>query len=238
MEKKNQFSIVIPTLNESRNIGKLIKKINNVLKTHIYEIIVVDDNSEDGTKKILEKINLRKKNFIFYIRNKKKDLSQSLIFGIKKTNYQNIIIMDGDLQHDPKYLNKIINIFYKKKLDILVCTRNFKIRSGLSRIRYLASILLIFIINFLLGKKLSDPMSGFFIFKKNIYFKNKKKIYGRGFKLLLDLVYSTKKRLKIFEYIIKFKRRKNDKSKMNLKVIFHIIIAILNIFYQNFKIKN
>ena len=81
--------------------------------------------------------------------------------------------MDGDLQHNPKYLPKIIKIFLKKKIDFLVCVRDFNKRSGLSILRYFASLLLILFINILFKKRVSDPMSGFFIFKKTIYISNK-----------------------------------------------------------------
>ncbi len=134
--------------------------------------------------------------------------------------------MDGDLQHNPKYLPKIIRVFFEKKIDLLVCVRNFKKKSGLSIIRYFASLSLIFFINIFLGRRVSDPMSGFFIFKKKIYISNKKNIYGKGFKLLFDLIYFSKRSLKIKEYMIIFSKRKNNKSKMNLKVICHIFVAI------------
>ena len=225
-KKMNKFSVVIPTYNEKQNIAPLINKIDKYLKNFFYEIIVIDDNSEDGTKLVLKEIKSSKKNFTFHIRKKKRDLSQSLILGIKKTKFNNIIIMDGDLQHNPKYLPKIIRVFFEKKIDLLVCVRNFKKRSGLSIIRYFASLSLIFFINIFLGRRVSDPMSGFFIFKKKIYTSNKKNIYGKGFKLLFDLIYFSKRPLKIKEYMIIFNKRKNNKSKMNLKVIYHILVAI------------
>ena len=228
-----KFSIIIPTYNEKKNISLLIEKIKKYLKNHFYEIIVVDDNSNDGTKDILKKINLHNKNFSFYVRTKTdKGLSQSLIYGINKTIFKNIIVMDGDLQHNPKYLPKIIKIFFKKKIDILVCVRDFRKRYGLSLIRYSASLLLIFFVNTLLRKRVSDPMSGFFVFKKKIYLSNKNNIYGKGFKLLLDLIYSSKKNFKIYEHKIIFDKRKNNKSKMNFIVIYHILIAI---FYNLFR---
>ena len=226
-KKNNKFSIVIPTYNEKQNIALLVNKIDKYLRNFFYEIIVIDDNSQDGTKLVLKEIKSSKKNFLFYIRKKEnRDLSQSLILGIKKTKFNNIIIMDGDLQHNPKYLPKIIRVFFEKKIDLLVCVRNFKKRSGLSIIRYFASLSLIFFINIFLGRRVSDPMSGFFIFKKKIYTSNKKNIYGKGFKLLFDLIYSSTEPFKIKEYKIIFNKRKNNKSKMNLKVIGHILVAI------------
>ena len=226
-KNNNKFSIVIPTYNEKQNIALLVNKIDKYLRNFFYEIIVIDDNSQDGTKLVLKEIKSSKKNFLFYIRKKEnKDLSQSLILGIKKTKFNNIIIMDGDLQHNPKYLPKIIRVFFEKKIDLLVCVRNFKKRSGLSIIRYFASLSLIFFINIFLGRRVSDPMSGFFIFKKKIYTSSKKNLYGKGFKLLFDLIYFSKRSLKIKEYMIIFSKRKNNKSKMNLKVICHIFVAI------------
>ncbi len=116
-KKNNKFSIVIPTYNEKQNIALLVNKIDKYLRNFFYEIIVIDDNSQDGTKLVLKEIKSSKKNFLFYIRKKEnRDLSQSLILGIKKTKFNNIIIMDGDLQHNPKYLPKIIRVFLKKKL--------------------------------------------------------------------------------------------------------------------------
>ena len=134
--------------------------------------------------------------------------------------------MDGDLQHNPKYLPIIIKIFSKKKIDFLVCVRDFTKKYGLSTLRYFASILLIFFINSCLGKRVSDPMSGFFIFKKKIYFSNRKRLYGKGFKILLDLIYSSKKSFKIQEYKIIFDKRINSVSKMNIKVLYYILISI------------
>ena len=85
----------------------------------------------------------------------------------------------------------------------------------------------------MLNKKVSDPMSGFFIFKKRFYSLNQKQMYKSGFKVLLNLLYSTKKKLKIYEKKIIFKKRSKNKSKMNLNVLFHIILSIFYYFVLN-----
>tara|TARA_B100001029_G_C15002541_1_gene419018 strand:- start:106 stop:858 length:753 start_codon:yes stop_codon:yes gene_type:complete len=232
---KYKFSIIIPTYNEKKNLEHLINIIKKNLKKLIYEIIIVDDNSNDGSKNILKNIKSKNKKFNYFIRkNNKKDLCKSVIIGITKVKYENIIIMDGDLQHNPKYLPKICKIFSKKNIDFLVCSRNFKKRYGLSFIRYYFSKALIFFVNFILGKKVNDPMSGFFIFKKNFFILNKRNLYTNGFKILLNLLYSTKKKMKIYEQTIVFEKRFNNKSKMNYKVLYHIIISIFYYFYLNF----
>ena len=111
---KNNLSIIIPALNEEKNIIPLTKKIIHHLKKFKFEIIFVDDNSSDESKKILNK--LAKKHFFFkpILRKKKRDLTQSCFDGIKKSVYKNILIMDADLQHDPKYIPKMFDLFQNK----------------------------------------------------------------------------------------------------------------------------
>ena len=225
---KINFSIIIPVLNEEKNIFELYSKIKKFTKNYIYEVIFIDDNSTDNSKKVLNKLQSKYKHFKFFIRKKKnKDLSLSISLGIKKSKYKNIIIMDGDLQHDPRYLPKIINLFNLHNPDFVICVRDFKKKIGLSVIRYFSSIFLILIIKFFFNSKLSDPMSGFFMFKKKVYKKYKKKMYGRGFKFLFDIFYQKDEKFKYIEYKIKFARRKKNVSKMNLLVLLHLFISMI-----------
>ena len=94
-----KFSIVIPVYNESKNLPLLISQIYKVLKNHKFELIIIDDNSSDGTFEVLNKI--KKENFRFFIRKKTRDLSRSCVLGFDKSKDKNILVMDGDLQHQP-----------------------------------------------------------------------------------------------------------------------------------------
>ena len=85
-----------------------------------------------------------------------------------------------------------------------------------------------------MGDKTKDPMSGFFLFKKEIYKKNKKKLYGLGYKILADLIYSSNTTLKVADQNIFFDKRKSGKSKMNIKVLFQLITFIINKFFKKF----
>lgn len=228
------YSIIIPIYNEKNNIINLIYKIQHYLRRIKFEILIIDDDSNDGTKEFFKKIKF-KKNIRFIIRkNKPRDLTQSVFLGIKRSKFNNLILMDGDLQHNPRYLPKICKIYDKKNTDFLICVRNFKVRSGLSIFRFFSSVSLIKVINLILGFKSSDPMSGFFIFQKNIFNKNRYKIYPFGFKILFSLLYATDKEVKVQEFKIKFNKRNNNKSKMNLKVLYHVICSII---YHYFKKK-
>jgi dolichol-phosphate mannosyltransferase len=230
------LSIIIPILNEENNIEKLNALIYLSLKNIKFEIIFVDDNSEDNSKNILKKISKQFKNSNYIIRkNIKKDLTQSCFAGILKSKYESILIMDGDLQHHPKYIKRMLKIFYEKKLDVVVGARNFnKKNNKISLIRNTASIILVKIISIFLGVKTLDPMSGFFIFKKEIYYKNKNRLFGKGFKILCDLLYNSKKNLAIEDCFINLISRKEGHSKMNFNILCNIVFFVIFQFYKRF----
>jgi len=224
IDNKQQFTIVIPVLNEENNIKELIFLIKKNLKNFKYEIIFIDDNSTDNTKNVIKNYLSRK--LRYYLRKKNKDLTLSCFLGIKKSRYKNIIIMDSDLQHHPKYLPKMVNLYFKKKLDFVVAVRNFNKDLELGVIRRISSIFLSYVFNYFLGYRVSDPMSGFFIFNKSIYLKYKNLLFGKGWKILADLIYN-KENFLIEQFPIIFLRRAGDKSKMNLNVLLNVIKLFL-----------
>ena len=94
---------------------------------HLFEIIVVDDNSTDGTSEIINEISKNNKNVISVIRKrKKKSLVKSLNEGIFLSKFENIIWMDADYSHPPSYLKKIIDEKKTKEIDIIVFSRFLK----------------------------------------------------------------------------------------------------------------
>jgi dolichol-phosphate mannosyltransferase len=144
--------------------------------------------------------------------------------------------MDGDLQHDPSDIPKMIKIFFDKKIDILIGARNFKKKiKGLSYIRFYISKLLIIFLNLFLITKTNDPLSGFFIFKKNIYMKNKKNYFGKGYKILIDILYNTHDTIRIYDHKINFRLRNAESSKMNYKIALLFIKFIILCFLKKFK---
>jgi dolichol-phosphate mannosyltransferase len=229
---KKKLSIVIPIFNEEKNITILLKKIISIInKKFIYEIIVMDDSSTDNSQKNIEKIQKRKINIYCITRkNKIRDLSQSCADGFKKCKYPYILVMDGDLQHNPSYIPALFKTITDTSSDIVIGARNFNqknINLSLGVIRVFFSKFLIIMINFFLEKKTSDPMSGFFVFKKSLYINNKKKLFLKGYKILADLLYSTKKKIKSKDIVIKFNNRKEGSSKMNFKILIFLLIFII-----------
>lgn len=232
----NYYSIVIPILNEEKNIILLTDKILQQNLIHKYEIIFVDDNSNDNTINILEKLKKKYSNFNYKIREEENDLSKSICEGIKLAKYENIIVMDGDLQHDPKYLKQLMQKFELLNLEILVLARNFEDYKSLSFLRTILSKFFNKIISLTLGYKCSDPLSGYFCFKKNLYLRNKDKMILRGYKFLFDLIYTSNSN-KINEIKIDFKPRINHNTKINLKVLKIFLYDYLNKFFQKISIR-
>ena len=233
----NELSIISPALNEEKNIEPLTLKIIEHTKKTKFEIIFVDDNSTDQSKKIL--LNLAKKYKFFnpILRKKKRDLTQSCFDGINKSKYKNILILDADMQHDPKYIPQMLKEFNKGQ-DIVIGARKLTSgkNKGLSETRRFASIFLIFFFK-IFNIQTKDPMSGFFLFKKDIYLKNKKRFFGKGFKILADILINSKTKLKAKDVPINFNRRYESESKMNTKILLILInfyiISLIKKFLTN-----
>ena len=236
----HKTSIIIPSYKEKENLKKIIPLISKSLtkKEFIFEIIVVDDNSKDGTNEAFGKLKKKFKNIKLFVRkNKFRDLSLSCIQGFKLSKFNNILVMDADLQHNPHYLNLLIKRFNYEKIDFLVACRDFKDKSKVkvNFTRFFLSKILIILFNFLLGFKTNDPMSGFFIFKKKIFMENKSKLFSRGYKILADLIYSSKSELKIKDQFIVFDQRDMSSSKLNLRILLLVLIFLFRSLLRRFK---
>lgn len=232
------YSIIVPIYKEEKNIAKMISKVKSELnkKRINYELIFIDDNSLDNSKKIFKKN--KNKNTRFFIRkDKPRDLSKSVVFGFKKSKYKNLIVMDGDLQHNPKDLIKLISKFKKTNCDIVIGSRkliDYK-KANLNPLRFIFSKMLNYIFNLIFERKMIDPMSGFFLIKKSVFKNAEKNLTLLGYKILIDIVLSSNKDLNIKEVIINFRIRDKGFSKMRLKILLQLILFIAIKFFKNDK---
>jgi len=226
-------SIVIPVYNEKNNISLLLSKITSNINRIKHEIIIVDDSSNDGSKDILKKLSKKKNLKIIFRKEKIRDLSKSCRDGFEKSKFDKILVMDGDLQHNPKYILRMLKIMKNSNCDVVVGVRdliNSRIKS-LSFFRQSASFVLIKFLNLVFGKKTIDPMSGFFLFKKKIYTKNKKLLFLKGFKILADLIYMDKN-ISVKDLKINFEYRVKGISKLNLKILIYLLQFIIFRIFQ------
>ena len=164
------FSIIVPVYNEEQNIDKLLNEIINSIKTITdYEIIVVNDGSEDQTKNELIKFNLYKIKII----NHEKNLGQSaaIYSGIQSSYYDNIITIDGDLQNDPNDIDKMIKLYKINNCKGLVSGIRRKRKDSLIK-RY-SSKLANNIRNIILKDECEDTGCSLKIFEKKFFLKYK-----------------------------------------------------------------
>lgn len=230
-----QVSIIIPTYNESQNILKILKSIqDNLPKNTRTQTIVVDDNSPDGTGKLVEEYMQSVKKFanntIEVIHRKTKDgLASAILKGVQLATGNTIVVMDSDLSHPASLLPKMIDALKHPKYDIVVASRyvNGGAIVGWTRKRKFLSKLATFIAKRGLGVHTKDPMSGFFAFKKPV-------IQGLsfdaiGYKMLLEILVKAKN-ANVLEIPYTFTNREFGKSKLDSKTIFDYLKAVWKLY--------
>ncbi len=215
------ISIIIPTLNEEGNIIKLYETLRKKLNISNYEVIYIDDNSNDKTQSKILSLNKKRKNVKFKFR-KERNLSTAFLDGVKISRGKYIVLMDADLQHHPEDINKLFKEIKKNDLDFVIGSRFLKNSSNYSKslksvVRLFLSKLFIAIINYLFKLNLTDPLAGFFICKRKSL-KNNNLLYKKGFKILLDYLIVNRKKIKLKEVPIKVNKRHQGNSKLNIKI--------------------
>ncbi|MBI1661960.1 MAG: glycosyltransferase family 2 protein [Nitrosopumilus sp.] len=225
ISENNQISIIIPTYNESENIIKILRSIGEILPKSIQtQAIVVDDNSPDGTGKLVEDYLKNVKKIADYtieiIHRKTKDgLGSAILNGIQQAKGDTIVVMDSDFSHPPQILPKLIESIKKYQYDIAIASRYIKGGKiqGWSIKRKTMSKFATLIVKKGLGIDTKDPMSGFFAFKRNII--KGLNIDAIGYKFLLELLVKTKD-VNIKEIPYTFQDRELGSSKLSIKTIF------------------
>mgnify|MGYP001404918405 CR=1 FL=1 len=219
------FSVILPTLNEKGHIINLIENISDVFKKQNleYEILVVDDSSNDGTDKIVKDYQ-KSNNFLKLISrlSLKKNLANSINDGIKASKFENIIWMDADFQHPPKYINKFIEL--SGSYDVVIASRFLKESDRYFNNQVLKkeinenqSYLFNKICKYFLYKDLTDFTSGFICIKKKIFDNFELKgFYGDYFVSLISHI--KKNNYSIIEIPFKDELRKSGLSKTIVNV--------------------
>ena len=243
------FSVVIPTYNESENILRLITEIENNLPTsHFTEIIIVDDNSPDGTGKLVENYieeqnaklengrenssNSSSKNYRVKVvhRRAKNGLIPAILDGVKQSTGMNVLIMDADFSHPPEVIPKMMRELALNPNSIIIGSRFIeggKVVGWPQRRKLLsrgASALARLGLNV---KRVKDPMSGFFALPRELI--QNISIDTKGYKILLEILVKNKE-IPIREIPYTFTDRQSGKSKMNYNVIMNYAEAIWQLY--------
>ncbi|MCV0393246.1 MAG: glycosyltransferase family 2 protein [Nitrosopumilus sp.] len=230
-----QVSIILPTYNESQNIVNILKLIRENIPKGIYaQTIVVDDNSPDGTGKIVEdyvsSIKKIAENTIDIIHRKTKNgLSSAILNGIQNAKGETIVVMDSDFSHPPQIIPKMIEAFKKYQCDLVVASRYITGGNiqGWTIKRKLMSKIATTIAKKGLGVKTNDPMSGFFAFKKNII--KELNFDALGYKFLLEVLVKTKG-VNVKEIPYTFENRKFGSSKLDTNIIIDYFKSVFKLY--------
>ena len=242
-QSKAQVSIIIPTYNESENIIQVLKSIGEHLPEDIAtEALVVDDNSPDGTGKIVEDYITDAHNEIGYTievihRKTKSGLSSAILDGIQHSTGETVVIMDSDFSHPPKIIPQLVEEIKTSKCDIVIASRFVPggAIDGWSTKRKLISKTAKEIAKAGLGVNESDPMSGFFAFRRKIL--EGIKLDAIGYKVLLEILVKTKD-IKIKEIPYTFTNRTLGSSKLDSSTMLDYVRAVWKLYRYGHNVKN
>ncbi len=222
------LSIIIPTYNEKENMEKLAEKISQVLTRNNIEgeMIVIDDNSPDGTGAAVEK--LKDKYSIRAIhRPKRLGLASAVAAGFKIAKGDTLCVMDADLSHSPDEIPRMFELIQEGRSDFVVGSRYVK--GGFSKewswIRRLISSFACFLARGL--TKIKDPTSGFFMIKREVV--DNAALKPIGFKICLEII-ARGKYDSICEIPIAFANRKHERSKLGIRELFQYVIQLTGLY--------
>jgi dolichol-phosphate mannosyltransferase len=229
------LTVIVPTYNESQNITKILDSLRQHLSSFLEtEIIVIDDNSPDGTGKIVEEYakkdkNTNKHSVKVIHRKTRRGLSSAILTGIRSAKGESVVVMDSDFSHPPQTIPKMVEELHNSGCDIVVASRYIEggSVSGWPFKRRLLSKGATKIAQHGLGIKIKDPMSGFFAFKrhviKNINFD------AIGYKILLEILVKAKG-VKVKEIPYVFIDRRSGASKLDVSVGWDYLRAVWRLY--------
>ncbi len=222
-----ELSMVIPTYNEKENIRTLYERLRRVLEGIDWEIIFVDDDSPDGTAGAVSEVARQDRRVRCLKRIGRRGLSSACIEGMAVSRAEFLGVMDADLQHDETIIPAMVEALKEEDCDVAVGSRYVEGggAQGLSAPRAWISRTATW-----LGRRISrtgikDPMSGFFVVRREFFEACRPGLSGRGYKILLDLCASSPGPVRLKEIPYKFRGRHCGRSKLSARVVWdHVLL--------------
>jgi dolichol-phosphate mannosyltransferase len=223
-----ELTVVIPTLNERDNIGPLVELLDTVLDTVSWEVIFVDDDSSDGTSERIREISRRDRRVRCLQRIGRRGLTTACIEGALATSAPYIAIMDADMQHDEKLLPQMLAVLKSEPVDLVVGSRHVagggigEWDAGRAKMSAVAARLS----RIICKAEIADPMSGFFMLRREVLEPALRRLSGQGFKILLDILASSPLSLRFRELPYEFRERQHGESKLDTLVAWEYMMLI------------
>ncbi len=215
-----ELSVVLPTFKERGNVAELVRRLDAALAGISWEAIFVDDNSPDGTAELAKEIAGRDPRVRCIRRVGRRGLAGACIEGILSSSAPYVAVMDADLQHDEHVLAGMLETLRSGKVDLVAASRYIEGGSAESfdKSRGALSGLATTLTRKILEVPLSDPMSGFFMLRRDRFDPIAAHLSPAGFKILLDIVATAGPSLRVAEQSYVFGTREQGESKFNIQV--------------------
>jgi dolichol-phosphate mannosyltransferase len=223
------LSVVVPTFNERDNVTKLYQKLAVTLKGVAWEVIFVDDNSPDATWEVVRDLARQDSRVRCLRRIGRRGLSGACIEGILASCAPFAAVMDADLQHDETQLPKMLSLLQSGQAELVVGSRYIEGGSAdsFNRQRAGASALATEVAKRVLGVAVKDPMSGFFMIRRDRFEQLAPQLSTQGFKILLDIVATAHGKLRTVEVPFTFGSRLHGESKLDSMVALDFLGLVL-----------
>ncbi|GAN55101.1 glycosyltransferase [Tanticharoenia sakaeratensis] len=225
------LSIVVPCYKEAANVRPLVAALDTALVGLSWEVIFVDDNSPDGTAGVVRDVASVDPRVRVIQRVGRRGLSSAVIEGFLSSSASIVAVLDGDLQHDESALPAMVRLIAHDQADLVVASRHVEggTNAGLANAwrRWLSNSG-IRAAQALLPYPLSDPMSGFFAIRRDLFQSLLPKLSGAGFKILLDLAMSAGRDMRVAEVPAVFRPRLAGESKLDVVVLLQFAMMIVD----------
>jgi dolichol-phosphate mannosyltransferase len=212
-----ELTVVVPTFNERDNVSPLLDRLEVALAGLGWEVIFVDDDSPDGTADFLREIAQRSPHVRVIRRIGRRGLTSACVEGVLSSSTPYFAVIDADMQHDEAILPQMLKLVKERCLDVVVGSRYMEGGSllGWEKRRQLISRLANRIARLVIKVDLKDPMSGFFLMRRQAFDEAVRNLSQQGFKILLDLFASAPSPLRFAELPYQFRSRTYGESKLD-----------------------
>jgi dolichol-phosphate mannosyltransferase len=229
-----ELSLILPTYNERENLKELFVRIDRALIGKCFEVIVVDDDSPDQTWKVAQEFQ-KSYPWLRVIRRKEaRGLASAVICGFRRCRGRILGVMDADLQHDAALLPALLQPM--DRADFAVATRRASGGSDgkWSKLRRFGSFLATGFARIMTNTPFSDPMSGFFLVRRDVFQSIDDNLQPRGYKILIYLYVKAAQRfgddrLRLVEVGYEFAKRQHGRSKLSFAVVFHYFLMLIGL---------
>lgn len=224
------LSVIVPTFNEHDNVPELIRRLDAALAGVAWEVIFVDDDSPDRTADAVRAAAQRDSRVRCLQRLGRRGLSSACIEGMLASSAPFLAVIDGDLQHDERLLPVMLEALRTEGLDIVVGSRYVAggDAGGLNASRLRISQMATRLGRRFVPDTLTDPMSGFFMLRREVVPEVARELSGVGFKILLDIFASSRRPLQFRELPYEFRPRQAGESKLDSQVAWEYGMLLLD----------